>query len=129
MLSFGFLVFFGLGLSFLFWPLVVLPLRMLGLAAFDAIRADHVAAFRLYAPLLFLTIPAISLLVASSFEGLKPNRAAVGQIGLALLGIPGDYKLTWAPGLWIVRGITVALIGSAIWGIARSWRNTRGNGA
>lgn len=128
MLTFAFMVFLGLGLSFLLWALVVLPLRMLGLAAFDAIRGERVAAFRLYAPLILLAIPAITLVIVASVGDVEANRAVVVQFVLAVLGIPGDYEIVWQPGLWIVRGITLALIGSAIWARAvsgaRSKRNT-----
>ncbi len=128
-LTFAFLVFLGLGLSFVLWAMVVLPLRMLGLAAFDAIRGDRIAAFRVYAPLIFLAIPAISLLVVASLGELEASRGVVRQLVLALLGIPGDYETVWEPGLWIVRGITLALVGSAIWAIVRSKKNARDNGA
>jgi len=115
MLTFALLVFLALLLSFVFWALVVFPLRMLGLAAFDAIRGERVAAFRVYVPLILLAIPAIALLVVGSLGDLEANRAVIVHIVLALLGIPGDYEIVWEPGLWIVRGIMIALIGSAIW--------------
>ncbi|WP_300266721.1 hypothetical protein [Microbacterium sp.] len=127
--SFAFLVFFGLGLSFVFWGLVVFPLRVLGLAVFDALRGDRVAGFRVYAPLVFLGIPAISVTVVLSLGELEGSRAAIGQIVQALLGVPGDYEVVWEPGLWIVRAITLALIGGAIWTIVRSKRNARKNKA
>lgn len=123
MCTFALLVFLGLGTSFLLWTLVVLPLRMLCLAAFDAIRGERVAAFRVYAALILLAIPAISLLVVASLGELDASRAVVGQMVLALLGIPGDYEIVWQPGLWIVRGITLALIGGLIWAIARGEKN------
>ena len=120
MLTFALLIGLGLGLSFVFWPLVVLPLRMLGLAAFDASRGRRIAAFRIYTPFIFLAIPAISLLAVASLGDLEPSRAVGGQVVLALLGIPGDYEITWQPGLWVVRGITLALIGSAVWARAQA---------
>lgn len=129
MLSFALLVFFGLGVSFLLWALVVFPLRVLGLAAFDASRGERVAAGRVYAPLALLSIPAISVTVVLSLGELEANRGAAGQIVLALLGIPGDYEIGWEPGLWIVRGITLALIGSAVWASVRSKRSARKNKA
>jgi|GEM_PF-1550808 len=133
MMMFALLVLLGLGLSFVFWPLVVLPLRMLGLAAVDARRGERIAAFRIYAPLILLAIPAISLLVVASLADVESSRAAAGQVVLALLGIPGEYEIAWEPGLWVVRGITLALIGSAIWAraasSARSHQNTGNTGA
>lgn len=129
MLTFAFLVFLGLGLSFVAWSLIVLPIRMLGLAAVDAIRGDRVAAFRVFAPLIFLAIPAISLLVIASLGEPEASRDVVVHIVLALLGIPGEYETAWEPGLWIVRGITLALIGGAIWArAASSVRSTRNSG-
>lgn len=127
MLTFALMVFLGLGLSFVLWALVVLPLRMLGLAAFDAIRGERVAAFRVYVPLIFLAIPAISLLVVASLGDLEANRAVVVHVLLALFGIPGDYEIVWQPGLWIMRGITLALIGSAIWARAASGARNKRN--
>lgn len=133
MFTFAFLVFLGLGLSFVFWPLVVFPARILGLAAFDGIRGERVAPFRMYVPLIFLAVPAISLLVVASLGGLEASRAVVGQIALALLGLPGDYEIAWEPGLWIVRGIILALIvsaaGARVASSARSKKSTGKNGA
>ena len=122
MFSFALLVFFGLGLSFVFWALVVFPLRMLGLAVFDAVHGNRVAGFRFYAPLIFLAIPALSATVVLSLGELEGSRAAIGQIVQALLGIPGEYEIVWEPGLWIVRAIMVALVGGAIWAMMRSGR-------
>lgn len=120
MLTFAFLVVLGLGLSFVVWCLVVFPIRMLGLAAVDAMRGERVAGFRVFVPLIFLAIPTISLLVVASLGDLEVSRAVGVQIVLALLGVPGEYEIVWGPGLWIVRGMTLALIGSAIWARAAS---------
>lgn len=129
MLTFALLVFLGLGLSFVVWSLIVLPIRMLSLAAVDAIRGERVAVFRVFVPLIFLAIPAISLLTIASLGEMEASRAVVVQLVLALLGIPGEYEITWEPGLWIVRGITLALIGGAIWArAASSVRSTRSSG-
>lgn len=127
MFTFALLLVFGLGAGFLFWMLVVFPLRVLLMAAVDAVRGDRVAGFRVYAPLILLSVPAISVTVVLSLDEVEASRAAVGQVVLALLGIPGDYEVAWGPGLWIVRVITLALIGGAIWAKARSRRSAREN--
>ncbi len=125
MVTFAVLAFLGLGFSFLLWILVVFPLRVLGLAAFDAVRGERVAAGRWCAPLALLAVPTISLLAVASLTDMESSRAAGGQVVLALLGIPGNYEIVWGPGLWIVRGITLAVVGSAIW--ARGASRVRGN--
>ncbi|UOQ58648.1 hypothetical protein MUN78_07445 [Leucobacter allii] len=129
MCTFALLVGLGLGLGFVFWPLVVFPLRILGLAVCDAIRGERIAAFRVYVPLIFLAIPAISLLAVASLDFAESGRVVARQLVLALLGIPGEYGIAWEPGLWIVRGIALALIGSAIWARARSRRDDTRTGA
>jgi hypothetical protein len=129
MLVFTFLIVLGLGVGFLFWALVVFPLRVLCLAGFDAIRGDRVVAGRFYGPLVLLAIPAICVTVVLSLGDLEASRAVVGQFVLALLGIPGDYEVVSEPGLWIVRGIALALIGGAIWASMRNKKNDHKNKA
>ncbi|ATG54329.1 hypothetical protein CFK41_05715 [Brachybacterium ginsengisoli] len=129
MLTFAFLVLLGLGVSFVTWALIVFPLRILGLAAVDAMRGERIARFRIFAPLLFLAIPTVSLTIVASLGELETSRAVVLQVVLALLSIPGEYEIVWGPGLWIVRGIALALIGVAIWArVATSARSTRNGG-
>lgn len=120
MLSFVLVIALGFVFGFLVWMLGVFPLRMLSLAAFDALRGDRVARFRVYVPLFFLAVPVLTLTPVLSLGELEGSRAAIGQIVRAAFGIPGDYEILWEPGIWIVRVVGLALIGAAIWAIVRS---------
>ncbi|HEY1135758.1 MAG TPA: hypothetical protein VGE77_14375 [Nocardioides sp.] len=125
LLTFAFLIALGLGLSTVLWMLVVLPLRVLGLAAYDALRGERVAAFRVSVPLVLLAVPTVSLVVVASLGDVESSRSTGGTVVLALLGVPGDYEIVWEPGLVLVRGIVLVLIGSAIWASVRSRRTAR----
>lgn len=93
---------------FLVWPVagVVSLLRLR--------RTDPAAAAQLGSAALVLPVVVFVLGVGAVVAGISidPLGARVGAVTavFALLGIPGAYEITWAPGLWIVRGILVLVL-------------------
>lgn len=104
------MVYLGLLLGALVWFFVVFPVVHLAKALMLMARGERSGAASLVMPLAMLTLTAIIIVGALSLDDLLPGRMAGGQIVMALLGVPGSYEVVWPAGLWIVRGLVMALI-------------------
>ena len=61
-------------------------------------------------PLVWLAIGVLILIGAASVSAEGVGQLAYGNLILALFGLPGAYVITWMLGLWIVRGMVLALV-------------------
>ena len=104
------LVYVGLLLGFLFWFFVVFPLSLLVGAVVSLVRGERPRALAFVIPVSILLLTGVILVGAMSLDDLLPGRFASGQIVMAILGIPGSYDVTWEAGLWIVRGLVIAVV-------------------
>lgn len=60
--------------------------------------------------LVLLAIGVLCIVGGLSIDTDSSGRAAWGAIIAAFLGVPGGYDVVWEPGLWIVRGIILAIV-------------------
>lgn len=67
-------------------------------------------AISLVLPLAWLSVGALTLIGAASVDAEGVGRLAYPNLILAFFGLPGAYEVVWPPGLWIVRGIVLALV-------------------
>jgi hypothetical protein len=61
-------------------------------------------------PVVWLAVGVLILIAAASIHAEGVGRMAYGNLIMAFFGLPGAYVITWMPGLWIVRGMVVALV-------------------
>lgn len=109
------------------WFFVVFPAVTL-VRNLVAIARGEAAWSSLLMPVMLLALAAVIFVGASSLRTSLPGRSAYLELTFALLGLPGGYTVTWAPGLWIVRGILLAIL--LTWAIPawRAHRQERGAG-
>ncbi|MFE6734908.1 hypothetical protein [Microbacterium sp. NPDC057650] len=82
----------------------------------------------LIGPLAWLAVGALVFIGGRSVAAEGVGRFAYGNIIAAFFGLPGAYVITWMPGLWIVRGIVLALLltfGIPMWRERRAERAQR----
>ena len=60
--------------------------------------------------LVLLALGVLCIVGGLSIDTDSSGRASWGAIIAAFLGVPGSYDVVWAPGLWIVRGIILAIV-------------------
>jgi hypothetical protein len=90
---------------FVVWPLVLLARVSIGIARGEGGLGGLVM------PLVLLAVPVIGVVGAMAIDAdLYATRGFWFQALLALLGLPGSYEVIWEPGLWILRGLTLAVV-------------------
>lgn len=101
-------VFLGILLGALVWFFFVFPSAMLIRNAV-AIARGQMRASMLIPPSVLLALGVLCIAGGLAIDTDGIGRMAWGAIIASFLGIPGDYEIIWEPGLWIVRGIVVAI--------------------
>lgn len=120
------LLLLGYGFGALLWFFIVMPLFHLVGSVIRLVRGEKNAAAGLIMPLILLTLGTVILVGAGALDlsAALAGRFGWPQIAMALLGIPGSYRVESELGLWIVRGLLVAatLVFLVPWWTARRSR-------
>lgn len=123
----------GYGFGALLWFFVVMPLAHLGRSAVQVVRGERPSAAAFVMPLVLLSLAAVILLGSGALDlgDTLPGRFSWPQILMALLGIPGDYRVESEAALWVVRGLVVgiALVFVVPWWRARAERRAAARSA
>lgn len=103
-------IFIGVGvlLGALLWFFFVFPLVRLW-TAIGRIARGEATASSVVVPLVLLALGVLCVVGGLSIDTDGSGRMSWGAIIAAFLGLPGGYDVIWEPGLWIVRGIAVAI--------------------
>jgi hypothetical protein len=99
----------GLLLGAVVWFFAVFPIATLLRLIPPVIRGD-VDPTALLIPLVVLALGVVCVIGGLSIDTDGTGRAAWGAIIASLLGLPGAYEVRWPPGLWIVRGLVLAVV-------------------
>lgn len=124
------LLLLGFGFGALLWFFIVMPLFQLIGTVIRLVRGEKNAAAGLIMPLILLALGGVILVGAGALDlsDALPGRFGWPQIVMALLGIPGSYRVESELGLWVVRGLIVAAALVFLvpwWATRRSRRATR----
>lgn len=105
-------------LGALVWFFFVLPIVSLA-GVIGRIARGEAKGTAVIPSLVLLGLGILCIVGGLSIDTDGSGRASWGAIIAAFLGIPGSYDVLWEPGLWIVRGIVVAIVlvfaGPAMW--------------
>lgn len=99
----------GLLLGALVWFFFVFPLFSL-VTVIRLIRRGEATPRALIMPLVLVGLGVLSVVGGLSIDTDASGRASWGAIIAAFLGLPGGYDVVWEPGLWVVRGIVLAIV-------------------
>jgi len=93
----------------LVWFFVVFPIALLVKALRATARGEGTAGMYVW-PVVLLLLAALCIVGGLSTDFAAVGKAAAVPLVAAILGLPGEYKVIWEPGLWIVRGIVAVLL-------------------
>lgn len=102
-------IWLALLLGALVWFFLVFPVATLATIIGRIARKEAPAA-AVIPSLILLALGILCIVGGLSLDTDGTGRAAWGAIVASILGIPGAYEVLWEPGLWIVRGIIVAIV-------------------
>lgn len=115
----------GYGFGALLWFFIVMPLFHLCGTLLRLLRGEKNAG-GIVMPLILLALGTVILVGAGALDlgDALPGRFGWPQIVMALLGIPGSYRVESEVGLWVVRALLVAaaLVFLVPWWTARRSR-------
>ncbi|MDP5226591.1 hypothetical protein Q9R02_05415 [Arthrobacter sp. YJM1] len=103
------------------WFFLVFPLALLVKAVGLTSRGEGSPDLFVW-PIVLLLLGVIAVVGGLSTQFGGVGRAAYGPIIAAVLGVPGNYRVLWEPGLWIVRAILAVIL---LWFGGRALANRR----
>ncbi len=99
----------GMLLGPLIWFFTLFPIAQLIRGGIAMSRGEAKATV-LILPLVLLALGVLVLVGAGAVDTGLSGRLAYPALIAAFFGLPGDYEVVWEPGLWIVRGIVLAIV-------------------
>ncbi|MBP3976588.1 hypothetical protein [Microbacterium sp. BLY] len=99
----------GLLLGALVWFFFVFPLVSI-VTVIRLMARGEAKGGALIMPLVLMSLGVMSIVGGLSIDTESSGRASWGSIIAAFFGLPGRYEVLWEPGMWIVRGIVLAIV-------------------